>query len=95
MVCIVRMNTIRVSATAARNNFFDLLNQVAMGVRVTVVRDAKEVAEIVPKTTKTDWKGLEKAMNDAAGILKDFDLKKSPLRKPGSANFLGKWDKDL
>lgn len=66
-----------------------------MGARVTVVKDAKEVAEIIPKKTKTDWKGLEKAMNAAAGIMKDFDLKDSPLRKPGSADFLGKWDKGM
>ncbi len=89
------MNTIRVSATAARNNFFDLLNQVALGAKVTVVRDAKEVAEIIPKTTKTDWKGLEKAMKASAGIFKDFDSNNNPLRKKGSADYLGKWDKDL
>ena len=77
------MNTIRVSATAARNNFFDLLNQVALGAKVTVVRDAKEVAEIIPKTTKTDWKGLKKAMKASAGIFKDFDSNNNPLRKKG------------
>lgn len=92
MLC---MNTMRVSATAARNNFFELLSQVAGGMRVTVVRDAKEVAEIVPKITKTDWKGLTKAMKASAGILKDYDPKDNPLRRLGSASYLGKWDKGL
>lgn len=89
------MNTIRVSATAARNNFFHLLDQVRLGVKVIVVKDTKEVAMIVPKTNKTDWKGLEKAMNASAGILKDYDPKDNPLRRPGSADYLGKWDKGL
>lgn len=89
------MNTIRVSATAARNNFFDLLNQVMMGATVTVVKDAKEVAEIVPKKRKTDWKGLMKAMKAAHGILKDYDPHDNPLRRPGAKRFLGKWDKGL
>lgn len=88
------MNTIRVSATAARNNFFDLLNQVATGVRVTVVRDTKEVAEIIPKTTKTDWKGLKKAMKASHGIVKDFDVSNNPARQPAS-KYLGKWDKGI
>lgn len=86
------MQTIRVSATHARNNFFDLLNQVSLGVKVVVVKDAKEVAEIVSNKTKTDWKGLEKAMDAAAGILKDFDLSKSPLRDPKVTKSWGTWD---
>ncbi len=86
------MNTIRVSATAARNNFFELLNQVALGAKVTVVRDTKEVAEIIPKTTKTDWKGLYKAMKAAHGIAKDFDLQQSPLRNPKMIKSWGTWD---
>lgn len=89
------MQTIRVSATHARNNFFDLLNQVSLGVKVIVVKDAKEVAEIVSNKTKTDWKGLYKAMKAAHGIAKDFDISDNPLRRPGSADYLGKWDKDL
>lgn len=89
------MNTIRISATAARNNFFDLLNQVASGVHVTIVKDAKEVAELIPKSTKTDWKGLIKAMKAAQGIAKDFDPNDNPLRRPGSTDYLGKWDKGL
>ncbi|MEK7533683.1 MAG: type II toxin-antitoxin system prevent-host-death family antitoxin [Patescibacteria group bacterium] len=89
------MNTIRVSATHARNNFFDLLNQVALGAKVTVVRDAKEVAEIIPKATKTDWKGLMKAMNAAHGILKDYDPTDSPLRNPKLMKNWGKWDRSV
>lgn len=89
------MNTIRVSATAARNNFFELLDKVAIGARVIVEKDYKEIAEIIPRKKKTDWEGLRKAMDAASGILKDYDPKDNPLRRPGAANFLGKWDRGL
>ena len=39
------MNTIRISATAARNRFFDLLNQVAAGAQVIIEKDKKEKYE--------------------------------------------------
>lgn len=89
------MNTIRVSATAARNNFFDLLNKVSLGVKVIVVKDTKDVAMIVPNKTKTDWKGLYKAMKAANGIAKDFDLQKSPLRNPKMIKSWGTWDQNV
>ncbi len=88
------MQTVTWSATKARNEFFDLLNYVASGRQVIIERDKKEVALISsPKTTKTDWEGLKRAMDACHGILKDYDVKENPLRRPGSADFLGKWDK--
>lgn len=86
------MKTIRVSATHARNNFFELLNLVARGQEVVVERDNKEVATIVPKRRGTDLKGLTKALNKAAkGFV--YNEKDNPLRRPGAADFLGRWDK--
>lgn len=89
------MNTLKVSATKARNNFFDLLNQVTMGVEVVIEKDNKEVAIISSKKMKTDLKGLLKASRRARGILKDYDPEDHPLRRKGATNFLGKWDKGL
>lgn len=89
------MNTIRLSATSARNKFFELLNQVALGTQVIIEKDAKEIAVISPKVKKTDWKGFLKAAKEAKGILKDYDPMDNPLRKPGAIDFLGKWDRGL
>lgn len=90
----VVMNTITVSATHARNNFFSLLDQVAKGdTEVVIKKDTLEIATLsAKKKTKTDWEGLKKAMDAAAGILKDFELEKSPLRDPKLTSRLGKWD---
>ncbi|PIP57474.1 hypothetical protein COX03_02840 [Candidatus Woesebacteria bacterium CG22_combo_CG10-13_8_21_14_all_39_10] len=74
------MQTITWSATKARNEFFDLLTQVAMGQSFIVERDKKEVALVTPIKKGTDWKGLKKAMDALHGVAKDFDLSKSPLR---------------
>ncbi len=90
------MNTIRISATKARNNFFELLNQVAMGKSVIIERDSKEVAVINPKESKTDWEGLLKASKAVHGIFKDLSVEEiSPLRKKGAWKGFGEWDKDL
>ena len=85
---------IRVSATKARNNFFELLNQVALGTQFIIEKDNKEVAILSPKISKMDWKKFRKAAQAARGILKDidYDLENNPLRKKGAADFLGKWD---
>lgn len=88
------MKTTTVSATYARNNFFELLNLVAQGSEIVIERDSKEIATITPKKT-TDWEGLKKAMDAAHGIMKDFKLSDSPLRGPKARKFLGKWDKGL
>lgn len=87
------MNIIRVSATSARNKFFELLNQVAQGAHVVIEKDNKEVALISPRQTKIDWKKLQKATDLTHSILPDFNPMDNPLRK--SADYLGKWDKDL
>lgn len=87
------MNTIKISATKARNNFFELLNQVALGKHVIIERDNKEVAMLSPKEKKTDLKALLKASKKVHGIWKDYDPEDNPLRRKGAADFLGKWDK--
>lgn len=90
------MNTIRLSATSARNKFFELLNQVALGTEVIIEKDKKEVAVIAPRKTKMDWDGLLRASKAAHGILKDYSIEEiSPLRKKGAWKRLGKWDKGL
>lgn len=89
------MNTIKVSATKARNNFFSLLEQVASGMEIVIEKDRKEIAVLKPKKQTVDWKGLLKASKAAHGILKDDDPNDNPLRRPGAKNFLGRWDKDL
>jgi prevent-host-death family protein len=89
------MNTIRISATSARNNFFELLNQVATGVQVIIEKDNKEIALLSPKTTKTNWKGLLTMSKKVRGILKDYTDDDNPLRRKGASDFLGKWDKDF
>lgn len=89
------MNILKLSATKARNNFFELLNQVAMGVEVIIEKDNKEVAIISSKKRKTDLKGLLEVSKRAHGIFKNYDPQDNPLRRKGAANFLGKWDKGL
>ncbi len=89
------MNTIRVSATSARNNFFELLNKVALGTQVIIERDAKEVALLSPKRYKLDKAALLKASKKVRGIWKDYDPEDNPLRRKGAADFLGRWDKGL
>ena len=86
------MNTIRVSATHARNNFFQLLDRVSIGGLVKIEKDSKTVAMMVPVKQKNKHKGLIKALERAA---KGFVYKQSdnPLRRKGAADFLGKWDK--
>lgn len=87
------MNTIRISATAARNRFFDLLNQVAAGTQVIIEKDKKEIAVISPKKTKTDWEGLRKASKAAHGILKGYSIDQiSPLKAKGAWKGFAEWD---
>ncbi len=90
------MNTIRISATAARNRFFELLDQVALGAEVVIEKDKKEVAVLSTKNkSQTDWEALKKASDAAWGIWKDepYDPLDNPLRRPGAKNFLGRADK--
>ena len=74
------MNTITVSATKARQEFFDLLIQVAAGNSFVIKKDDKDVAFVSPIKKGTDLVGLKKAMDALHGVAKDFDLSKSPLR---------------
>lgn len=63
-------NIIRVSATHARNNFFEILNQVAAGVSVAVEKDNKEVAVIVPSHEgEFDWLSFKRALIGTRGLL--------------------------
>lgn len=91
------MNTIRLSATAARNKFFELLNQVSLGTEVIIEKDKKEVAVLSPRKKRMDWKAFKEAVEKTHGILKksDYNPSDNPLRKKGAADFLGRWDHDL
>ena len=89
------MNIIKVSATAARNNFFELLDKVSAGVEVIIEKDKKEVAIITSKKVKMDWKALLKASKKVHGIWKDYNTQDNPLRRKGAWSRLGKWDKGL
>ncbi len=94
------MTTIRVSATHARNNFFELLNQIALGdTEVVIEKDSKEVAVLSPKRrVGVDKKALLEASEKVRGIFKDdpsFKLKNLPTRRPGAWPNVGKWDKNF
>lgn len=89
------MQTIKISATKARNNFFELLNQVALGKHIIIERDNKEIAILSPQTNQIDWKKFKKALKESHGILKNYPLDDSPLRKKGAWKRLGRWDKNL
>ncbi|EKD65148.1 MAG: hypothetical protein ACD_50C00175G0003 [uncultured bacterium] len=90
------MSTIRLSATSARNKFFELLNQVALGTEVIIEKDRKEVAIITGKKTKTDWDSLLKASKKVHGIFKNYSVEEiSTLRKKGAWKGFGEWDKGL
>lgn len=93
----ISMNTTTISATAARNKFFEILNQVAMGKQFIIEKDSKEVAMITPsKVTKTDWVSLRKASKAVHGIFKDLSVEEiNPLSKKGAWKGFGEWDKDL
>lgn len=84
-----------VSATHARNNFFELLDLVVSGRTIVVKKDTKEVAEIVPRKQVLDWQGLLRASKASQGILRNFKLSDSPLRKPQAWKRLGTWDRGM
>lgn len=82
------MQTIRVSATHARNNFFDLLDKVAAGMSVVIEKDNKTIAQMQPVgMSDMKYKGLTKALYKAA---KGFTYSKNdnPLRKKSALKFL-------
>lgn len=87
------MGNLRISATAARNNFFEILTRVSLGEQVVIEKDAKEIAKIVPITSKAGRAKMLKASAEVHGVLKGYKVSDNPLRKKGSAKFLGNWDK--
>ncbi|HCR35891.1 hypothetical protein A2130_04835 [Candidatus Woesebacteria bacterium GWC2_33_12] len=86
------MQTITFSATKARNQFFDILTWVSMGKTIMIEKDNKLIANISPISKFNKSKGLLKSL-DLASIDFIYAKEDNPLRKKGSANFLGKWDK--
>lgn len=87
------MQTIKISATKARNEFFSLLNQVASGKQFVIKKDNEEVAILSPKQQKTDIKALIRASKAVHGIFKDLSPEEiAPVRKRGNWKRLGKWD---
>lgn len=82
------MQTQTISATKARQEFFDLLTQVAMGQSFIVEKDRKKVALVTPIKKGTDLIGLKRAMDALHGVAKDFDLNKSPLRNKKAKSWL-------
>ncbi len=87
------MNTVKVSATHARNNFFELLERVTFGESFIIEKDRKVVAQIVPHfTEKNKNKGLLKALDKAAKGF-TYSKKDNPLRRPGATDFLGRWER--
>lgn len=88
------MTTIRLSATKARNNFFELLNQVALGTQVIIEKDSKEVAMLSPRGKTFDWVAFHKAAWETRGILKGYTIDELlPLRRKGVWKNFGKWDR--
>lgn len=78
------------SATKARNQFFDVLAWVSMGKTVLIEKDNKLVANIVPIAKVSKNKGLLKALKKAsAGFV--YDKNDDPLRRKGATDFLGKF----
>lgn len=89
----MNMQTLTVSATKARNDFFGLLELVSRGRQIVIEKDKKEIAILASRKTKTNWNGLIRAMNASHGIFKNYNPKDNPLRRPGAESFLGRWDK--
>ncbi len=84
------MQTITVSATKARQDFFNILNWVIAGKSVMVQKDNILVASIIPISKTVGNKGLLKALKKAsAGFT--YSQKDNPLRRRGAKGFLGKF----
>ncbi len=69
------MRTIRVSATNARNNFFQLLNQVIYeGIQVIIEKaGVKKKVVLMPETEKEkEFKARMKILDETFGIWKDI-----------------------
>lgn len=89
------MKPIKISATHARNNFFEILDQVSNGKTLIIEKDKKIVAKLVPHIIERQRnKGFMKALMAAAKGF-SYNKKDDPLRKKGAGNFLGRWDKSF
>ncbi len=69
------MKVIKVSATEARNNFFELLNEVIYGDKeVRVYKNKQPAVRIVgDKKAKVDWDEYKKKVKAARGIFTKED----------------------
>lgn len=68
------MKTIRISATEARNNFFNLLNQVMYeGTQVIIGKTGtdKEVVLMPKASEEKEWERRKKVLDETFGMLKD------------------------
>jgi prevent-host-death family protein len=90
------MNTIRVSATEARNDFFTLLNKVIFGDTRVVIEKAGADREVILTASEVIDKKVEKRLKtlDASyGIFKDSPvtgLTDDRLRRRQAKKFLAK-----
>lgn len=84
------MQTMIMSATKARNQFFDILTWVGMGKTVMIEKDKKLIANITPISKINRNKGLLKAL-DLASVAFVYNKEDNPLRKKGAGKFLGKF----
>lgn len=87
------MNTISVSATYARNNFFELIEKIKNGLTVVISKDNEEVLTMIPRKFGNRLQALVSASKKVHGIIPDMKLEDSPLRQDWSWPNLGKWDK--
>lgn len=87
------MNLQTLSATKARNNFFDILDQVLQGKSFVVERNEKPVAMISHVESGTDIKKLKKVLKFTKGIFSDDDYidDDNILRNKKANKFLGSW----
>lgn len=93
------MQSITVSATKARNEFFDILSKVGAGASFVVEKDRKKVAEIIPvasdmETWEEKKKRMIKVLDEVSGSWKGIRFR-SPLRGKKARAWLGRWDKDI
>ena len=90
------MQTIKVSATKARNDFFNLFNLVLSGTEVLVEKDKKHTIKMTSVVDEESWakkrKRVLKVLEEVRGSWKDVDFK-SPLRGKWALRRFGNWDK--
>lgn len=85
------MQTITVSATKARQEFFDILKLVMAGKSFMIQKDNVLVANITPISDKAFRnRGLLKALKKASGAF-TYSNSDNPLRRKGATDFLGKF----